>query len=256
MFSRYYLRLLRYAVSARPRIFHILWNNKLELLDRTVLLLFYRLCGRRLAMTVHNVNIRKRDGNDSVLNRLSLRVQYGVMDHLFVHTERMKRELSDEFGVPPSRISVIPFGVNSTVPDTSLSGEAARAQLGLGADEQVVLFYGNIAPYKGLEYLIEAVALVAGQLPHLRLIVAGRPKGEEVYWARVEERVRALRDCRPTLTPHRVYPRRGDRDLLQGGRHTGAAVHPCVPERGALSRVQLRPAGYRLGRRFAQGRHS
>ena len=37
--GKYYLRLLRYAATAEAPIFHILWNNKLELFDRTVLTL-------------------------------------------------------------------------------------------------------------------------------------------------------------------------------------------------------------------------
>jgi hypothetical protein len=41
----YYGRLLRYATVATPKVFHILWNNKLEFLDRTFVLLFYRLHG-------------------------------------------------------------------------------------------------------------------------------------------------------------------------------------------------------------------
>lgn len=190
--TRYYLRLLRYSVAARPRIFHILWDNKVELVDRTALPAFYRLCSRRLVMTVHNVNIRKRDGKDSALNRMSLRAQYHLMDYLFVHTNQMKRELVEEFAVPASRIIVIPFGVNNTVPDTPLSSVQARARLGLGEDENVVLFFGNIAPYKGLEFLVEAVALSAKRLPRLRLVVAGKPKGEESYWARIETLTRAL----------------------------------------------------------------
>jgi len=35
---RYYARLLAYAVKARPKVFHILWNNKFEWFDRRALL--------------------------------------------------------------------------------------------------------------------------------------------------------------------------------------------------------------------------
>ena len=84
-------------------MFHLLWNNKLEYFDRTLLLAFYKLLGKRLVFTVHNVNVRQRDGNDSVLNRLTLRCQYRLVDHLFVHTQRMSDELQAEFGVPPSK---------------------------------------------------------------------------------------------------------------------------------------------------------
>src|SRR6185295_12177412 len=175
----YYLRLLRYALVAEPRVFHILWNNKFETFDRTLLLLYYRACGRRLVMTVHNVNVRKRDGNDSALNRLTLRMQYRACEHLFVHTEQMKRELQEAFDIAPEKIGVIPFGINSTVPNTDITGNDARKLLGLLPSDQVLLFFGNIAPYKGLEFLVDAVAQLKPQLSQIRLIIAGRPKGEE-----------------------------------------------------------------------------
>src|SRR6266566_10145239 len=68
----YYAKLVRYAATARPKLFHILWNNKFEFFDRTVLMLYYKLLGKRLVFTAHNVNARKLDGNDSWLNRLTL----------------------------------------------------------------------------------------------------------------------------------------------------------------------------------------
>ena len=43
----YYARLIAYAATARPRVFHILWNNKFQTFDRTALMLYYRLLGKR-----------------------------------------------------------------------------------------------------------------------------------------------------------------------------------------------------------------
>jgi glycosyltransferase involved in cell wall biosynthesis len=188
----YYARLLRYAATARPRVFHILWNNKLEFLDRTLLLLYYRLLGRRIVLTVHNVNARARDERDSALNRLTLRIQYSLSDHLFVHTQRMKKELELEFNVASHKITVIPFGINSTVPNTALNPSEARRQLGLASSDKVVLFFGNIAPYKGLEYLVEALGLVVSRLPDCRLVIAGRVKESESYWSSLERRIDEL----------------------------------------------------------------
>src|SRR5690349_5628154 len=51
----YYFKLLRYAATAKPRTFHILWNNKFLHFDRTLLMFYYRLLGKRLVLTVHNV---------------------------------------------------------------------------------------------------------------------------------------------------------------------------------------------------------
>jgi glycosyltransferase involved in cell wall biosynthesis len=190
--ATYYIRLLWYAATSRADVFHILWNNKVESFDRTLLLLYYRFCGKRIVLTVHNVNAGKRDGNDSVLNRLTLWIQYRLVDHLFVHTDQMRRELENDFGVSPANISVIPFGINSTVPETTLSGVEARRRLGITESNKVILFFGNIAPYKGLDYLVEAFALVAPQLPECRLVIAGRPKGAESYWSGIESRIGSL----------------------------------------------------------------
>lgn len=191
----YYLGLLRYAATAKPRIFHILWNNKFELFDRTLLMLYYKWLGKKVVFTAHNVNAGKRDSNDNWLNRLSLKIQYRLSDHIFVHTRQMKEELVSEYGVAERKIEVIPFGLNRTVPDTALSTSEARQRLGLVAGQKVILFFGNIAPYKGLELLVEAFETVAKTDQSFRLIVAGRPKGPEDYWSGLLQKIKHSAAC-------------------------------------------------------------
>ena len=187
----YYRRLVGYALTAKPKVFHILWNNKFELFDRTALMLFYKVCGKKIVFTAHNVNARARDGGDSWLNRATLRFQYRRCDHVFLHTEKMKAELVSGYGVPEAKATVIPFGINSTVPDTALTTAEARQRLGLAAGEKALLFFGNIAPYKGVEFLVEAFMQIAGRAGQYRLIIAGRPKGSEEYWAALLAKINA-----------------------------------------------------------------
>ena len=101
--SKYYVQLVSYAATAKPKLFHILWNNKFELFDRTLLMLYYRMLRKKIVLTVHNVNAGKRDLKDSFLNRFSLRIQYNLCHHIFVHTEGMKSELVTEFRIPKAR---------------------------------------------------------------------------------------------------------------------------------------------------------
>ena len=187
----YYFRLLRYATTAEPKVFHILWNNKFELFDRTLLMLFYKMLGKKIVFTAHNVNAGARDANDSWLNRATLKFQYQRCDHVFLHTEKMKAELVAGYDFPASKASVIPFGINSTVPNTTLTKAEARRRLGIGQGEKVLLFFGNIAPYKGVEFLVEAFIEVARHDLGCRLIIAGRPKGSEEYWAGVLAKINA-----------------------------------------------------------------
>jgi D-inositol-3-phosphate glycosyltransferase len=186
----YYVKVMRYAAAAKPKIFHILWNNKFLVFDRTLLTIFYRLLRKKIVLTVHNVNAARRDSKDTFLNRLSLRIQYRLADHIFVHSQKMRCELLEEFGVAEARVTVIPFGINNAVPSTSLSGSEARQRLGIQADKKTILFFGRITPYKGLEYLISAFQQLAG-CDGYRLIVVGRPENDcQSYWSEIQERIR------------------------------------------------------------------
>ena len=181
----YYGKLLVYAATARPKLFHILWNNKFQIFDRTLLMFYYKFLGKKIAFTAHNVNAGKRDSNDSRLNRLSLKIQYDLSDHIFVHTNGMKSELVADFGIPEGKVSVIPFGINNTVPNTALTPAEAKQLLGLTANDKCLLFFGNIAPYKGLEYLAAAFSELLRKDHTYRLLIVGKPKGPESYWNQV-----------------------------------------------------------------------
>jgi D-inositol-3-phosphate glycosyltransferase len=186
----YYGRLLTYAAVAKPRIFHILWNNKFELIDRTILMVYYKLAGKKIAFTAHNVNAAKRDSKDSWVNRASLRFQYRMADHVFVHTRLMKDELLADFSVPSRKVTVIPFGINNVYPRTSITAAAAKERLGVAAHDKVILFFGRIAPYKGLEYLVSAMTHL-NECPDIKLIIAGGVKaGHAEYWAGIQRDIR------------------------------------------------------------------
>ena len=198
----YYARLANYAARSRARIFHILWNNKFEHFDRTLLMLYYRLFGKRIILTAHNVNMRKRDGRDNWLNRLSLGVQYRLCHHILVHTGAMKDELVADFGIASQRVSVIPFGINNTSPATALGRREARERISLGPSEKTLLFFGQIALYKGLEYLIAAMSELTKEYRNLRLVIAGRIKpGYASYWNAMRSEI-SLRGLENRIIQH------------------------------------------------------
>ena len=155
-------------------------------------MLYYKLLRKRVVFTAHNINAGKRDENDTLLNRLTLMVQYRLADHIFVHTQKMKSELQRDFGVPAELITVVPFGINNSIPATALTTAEAKWRLGISNDEKTLLFFGGISPYKGLEYLVEAFLALAATSPEYRLIIAGLPKkGSEQYVNEIQRGISA-----------------------------------------------------------------
>jgi len=188
----YYAKLFRYAARSKPKTLHILWNNKFEHFDRTLLMAYYKLLGKKVALTAHNVNQARRDAKDSFLNRVTLRIQYGLCDHIFVHTGKMKSELCQDFSVAERKVTVIRHPINDAFPDTSLTPHEAKLRLGVRDSEKAILFFGRIRPYKGIEYLLDAFRLLlADKEADYRLILAGEPKkGSEDYLNEIRQIVK------------------------------------------------------------------
>jgi glycosyltransferase involved in cell wall biosynthesis len=203
----YYARLMRYAANDDPKIFHILWNNKFEYFDRTLLILYYKLQGKKIVLTAHNVNQARRDRKDSLLNRLTLKIQYRLADHIFVHTQKMKTELLQDFGVRERAVTVIPFGINNSLPNTDLTPTLAKQRLGIGNGEKAILFLGRMRPYKGLEYLLDAFQLLKSRHADYRLIIAGEEKkGSEDYMDKIRQMIHREFDSQEVILRIQFIP--------------------------------------------------
>lgn len=122
-------------------------------------------------LTVHDVR-HHQSGN--INNRKSfLRRLFHSVHLLIVHAAANKRQLMEEFSVPPERIVAIPHGVSS-FRGNFCSREEARQALGLQQESSMVLFFGNIRENKGLDILLDAMHFVVMRHPSARLLIAGR----------------------------------------------------------------------------------
>jgi len=96
----------------------------------------------------------------------------GAADRIVASTVVERAHLVGHYGADPSRIAVIPCGVDTEL-FTPGAQAAARAALGLG-DEPQLLYVGRQTPIKGLETLLDAMArLRAGGTPARLSIVGG-----------------------------------------------------------------------------------
>jgi glycosyltransferase involved in cell wall biosynthesis len=85
----------------------------------------------------------------------------------------MAKQVSDVFGVPPSKIDVIPNGVDvSHLIDTTFDRAAFRAQYAQ-PDERIVLQVGRVVGEKGVFTLLDAIPLALAEVPKVRFIVVG-----------------------------------------------------------------------------------
>lgn len=103
-----------------------------------------------------------------------------------------RRALLADYGADAARTTVIPCGVDTGLfrPDDR---DVARARIDAG-DAPVVLYVGRIAPIKGLETLLDAVAHLRARGATFRLLIVGGEADEptEGHEAEIRQRVDRL----------------------------------------------------------------
>lgn len=100
-----------------------------------------------------------------------------------VATSKVYAENSRILSAHKGRVVVIPNGVDTLRFNPDTPGDDVRARLGVGR-EKIVLFVGALTQwhrYKGLDVLIQAMALVTRQVPEARLLIVGAGRLETEY---------------------------------------------------------------------------
>jgi D-inositol-3-phosphate glycosyltransferase len=104
-------------------------------------------------------------------------------DRLVANTSDEARQLTDLYGAPSDKVSVVHPGVDLAQfrPPAPGQRERERADLGIAPDAHLLLFVGRIQPLKAPDVLLRAVARLLHDRPDLRqtLVVAivGGPSG-------------------------------------------------------------------------------
>ncbi len=104
-------------------------------------------------------------------------------DRLVANTSAEARELVDLYRADPARVDVVPPGVDLDVfrpaPDRRAARAAARSELGLPADDRIVVFAGRVQPLKAPDVLVSALSVLLARHPDepWRLVVVGGRSG-------------------------------------------------------------------------------
>jgi glycosyltransferase involved in cell wall biosynthesis len=104
----------------------------------------------------------------------SARRVFDAMDAVVAHSEHGAARLRDEVGLDPATVRVIPHGTFDYL--TRLGEEKPLPAELEGAEGPVILCFGLLRPYKGIENLLEAYAPVAASNPGAELWIVGNPR--------------------------------------------------------------------------------
>lgn len=135
-----------------------------------------------IIVTCHNVFPHERFPMDRFLTKLVLRQADGyiVQSHL---------DEADLLKVnPKANYVVTPHPTYNAFKMKDMSREEARSILQMDGDSPMLLFFGFVREYKGLHYLLDALADVKGQIPDVQLWIVGDfGDDKDIYLKQIEE---------------------------------------------------------------------
>jgi glycosyltransferase involved in cell wall biosynthesis len=119
-----------------------------------------------VVVTIHESRHHLGDKDSLKTPQWIMDIGYRRADRVLVHGENLRAAVVADLGIAREKIDVVP-----PVPDIVLDESARQPVV---EDRGLVLFFGRIWPYKGLDVLIRAEPLITQRVPKARIAIAGR----------------------------------------------------------------------------------
>jgi len=181
------LHIVKGIIRERPDILHLHWLHAFYE-ARSGLLSAFKMglsmpglatakrVGVRLVWTVHNLT--HHENPRPLLDRSFTAFVIRRADAIIAHCATARRHVIEKFGLEDeSKLHVIPHGHYVGSYANEIGRTEARKRLGIPGDDLVLLFFGQIRPYKGVLELVDAFTALNRR--DVRLMIVGKPLTEE-----------------------------------------------------------------------------
>jgi glycosyltransferase involved in cell wall biosynthesis len=158
------------GLSVRGDILHAQWWTTFLGLIYLIIFIEFKLRRRPVIITVHNIQSHEKTRLDQYVSGLLFK----LCDHFIVHSSSNERQLIEYFNIPDDKISIIPHGPLSFQVQGDIDRLKVRDEFGFKPQDKVLLFFGTIRPYKGIDTALNAFKEVVKQVPDARLLIAGK----------------------------------------------------------------------------------
>jgi glycosyltransferase involved in cell wall biosynthesis len=147
----------------KPDVIHLQLGGKVLVLPTFV---YCKIIKRYpIVTTFHDIKIHQGEESRSAEFMLYFIRKYS--SQIFVHGNKMREQIIKTYHLPGEKVHSIQFAEHGVTTFVQLKNKKMRC------NDNLVLFFGRIYQYKGLEYLIKAEPLITKELPNVKIVIAG-----------------------------------------------------------------------------------
>lgn len=129
-------------------------------------LILYKLFGKKMVLTVHDPF--PHTGEITARKMFNYKMAMKMVCHFVLLNDKQKEQFCKSYHVRPEQVLINRLGVYDNISTFVRPQESVTSHN--------VLFFGRISPYKGIEYLCQAMLKVKEQVPDATLTIAGGGK--------------------------------------------------------------------------------
>lgn len=169
-----HMRLIDKIRRARPDIIHFQWS-RMPAFDIRLVKAIQEI-GIPIVHTIHDVEPLFSYG----LLSGRLETIYNCVDAFITHTDENHNRFLEHYpDINPESVHTIQHVTFTPSLPENASQVQARELLKIDTSAFVILLFGIIKPYKGLDILAQAIDLVANNLPGVQFWIVGKAEGEQ-----------------------------------------------------------------------------
>ena len=154
----------------RGDLLHAQWWSLPLSLIYVVICFGFKLRQKPIIFTVHNVLPHEK----TTLYDMISRILFKFGDHFIVHSAPNQLQLIKHYHIPSEKVTQIPHGPLDFHVKANVNQGRVREEMGFEPGEKVILIFGAIRSYKGLDTALRAFARILSDIPEARLHIAGK----------------------------------------------------------------------------------
>lgn len=154
-----------------------------------IILPILKIRRKKIVLTIHNITPHTTDIFDVLINKFFNKILFPFADVFIVHNLRNKQKLLKLYKIDENRIHILthgtlkPYGLVK-----GISKITAREKLNIPKEKKVILYFGYIWGYKGLDDLLKSLVFIKQKIKDVLLVIAGQPlKNWYIYEAIIRD---------------------------------------------------------------------
>jgi glycosyltransferase involved in cell wall biosynthesis len=167
---------IKAGLIAKGSVIHIQHWAYYTTLIYIFILPILKIRNKKIVMTIHNITPHITNLDTMIADKIFNKITFPFADAFIIHNNRNKKIFVKLFKIKDEKIFIIGHGILKPYCGvTGVSKKDARKKLGLPMNKKIILNFGYMWGYKGIDILLKSMDYIRNKVDEVVLMLVGQP---------------------------------------------------------------------------------